>query len=316
MQWSRARIIIISAASGFVLLAAGTAAGAAIAGPVDGQGVIHGCYDSGGNLKVIDSTTSCPKFYTQLNWNQQGPQGQQGQPGAPGAPGAQGPPGPPGPSSLDALNGTVCNGNSPDAGVLKVSYTSGSDAVSFSCVPTTLETLNVTVTGGRFPDDSVTSDVGGISCTKAGEATCSTQMPRDYNVTLTEHPVGDRFTGWSGGGCSGTGTTCTVKMSDTENVTANFVKLDEVTFFWSVPTQDFTNPVLTLSTFPDGPDGSFVSSNEMIVAIADGSQVSVTANDNTGTAIIWGGNCAGTSGNTCTFTLNGDGLVEVAISPT
>jgi hypothetical protein len=43
-------------------------------------GLITGCYDSGGNLKVIDTSTvsSCPKGYTSLNWNQTGPQGPAG----------------------------------------------------------------------------------------------------------------------------------------------------------------------------------------------------------------------------------------------
>ena len=42
-----------------------------------GDGMIHGCYDSGGTVKVIDTskTASCPKSYTALNWNQTGPQG-------------------------------------------------------------------------------------------------------------------------------------------------------------------------------------------------------------------------------------------------
>jgi hypothetical protein len=52
----------------------------------DGSGVIHGCYKTKGTahpLKVIDSavTASCPKGYTNLNWNQTGPQGPEGQAG-------------------------------------------------------------------------------------------------------------------------------------------------------------------------------------------------------------------------------------------
>ncbi len=31
--------------------------------------VIHGCYDSGGNLKVV-SSLPCPKGYTNVDWNQ------------------------------------------------------------------------------------------------------------------------------------------------------------------------------------------------------------------------------------------------------
>jgi hypothetical protein len=45
--------------------------------------IVNGCYDSGGNLKValpLGSTT-CPKGYSALDWNQQGIQGPQGEPG-------------------------------------------------------------------------------------------------------------------------------------------------------------------------------------------------------------------------------------------
>ena len=38
------RSTLISVAAAFALVAGGTAAGAAIAGPVDGSGVIHGCW--------------------------------------------------------------------------------------------------------------------------------------------------------------------------------------------------------------------------------------------------------------------------------
>jgi hypothetical protein len=37
-------------------------------------GVIQGCYDSGGNLKVV-SALPCPKDDTALAWNHQGPEG-------------------------------------------------------------------------------------------------------------------------------------------------------------------------------------------------------------------------------------------------
>jgi hypothetical protein len=65
---------------------AGTVAWAAI--PGDG-GMIQGCYDAGGNLKVV-AALPCPKGYTQLPWNQQGIQGPEGDNGDPGPPGAAG----------------------------------------------------------------------------------------------------------------------------------------------------------------------------------------------------------------------------------
>jgi hypothetical protein len=99
------RRIVITGAAALALVASGTAAGATLAGPVGGDGTIHGCYDSGGNVKVIDASATCPKTYTSLNWSQtgpqgatgpQGPQGPQGPKGDTGAIGSQGPQGPKG----------------------------------------------------------------------------------------------------------------------------------------------------------------------------------------------------------------------------
>jgi hypothetical protein len=78
---------LIAAAVGAVtatVLAGGIAWGA-----IGDGGVIQGCYDAGGNLKVV-SALPCPKGYTSLPWNQQGPKGE---PGPKGDPGSKGDPG-------------------------------------------------------------------------------------------------------------------------------------------------------------------------------------------------------------------------------
>lgn len=67
----------------FVAAAAGAVAASALAGGVawaaipDSGGVIQGCYNNGGNLKVV-SELPCPKGYTLLPWNQEGPKGDPG----------------------------------------------------------------------------------------------------------------------------------------------------------------------------------------------------------------------------------------------
>jgi hypothetical protein len=91
------RTLIIATGAGLGLLAGGTAAGAAIAGPVDSSGTIHGCYSNdavkGSHVVVLqDAGTTCPKNTTAITWNQQG------QPGATGAQGPAGAIGPPGPA--------------------------------------------------------------------------------------------------------------------------------------------------------------------------------------------------------------------------
>ena len=63
----------------------------------DSSGVIHGCYDKKGALRVVDpGTGACVKGENALDWSQQGPAGPQGPPGSTGATGAQGPQGPTG----------------------------------------------------------------------------------------------------------------------------------------------------------------------------------------------------------------------------
>jgi hypothetical protein len=58
----------------------------------------------------------------------------------------------------------------------------------------------------------------GFSCAK----TCNRTFATGATVKLTATPgPNSKFVGWSGGGCSGT-STCTVKMSSDQSVTANF----------------------------------------------------------------------------------------------
>lgn len=109
---------IVAAAAGAIVatVLAGGVAWAAIPGP---SGVIQGCYDSGGNVKVVEALP-CPKGHTPFVWNQQGTQGPKGDTGEPGergpaglpgergdtgAPGAPGAPGEQGPQGLPGQNG-------------------------------------------------------------------------------------------------------------------------------------------------------------------------------------------------------------------
>ena len=77
-------------------------------------------------------------------------------------------------------------------------------------------TLDVMALGSG--SGTVTSSPMGITC----GATCSASFASGTTVTLTARPAaGSAFTGWSGGGCSGTGT-CAVTVSAATTVTATF----------------------------------------------------------------------------------------------
>jgi hypothetical protein len=75
--------------------------------------------------------------------------------------------------------------------------------------------LQVTKTGTS--DGIVTSDVPGINCGN----TCSHNYAAHTVVTLTANPNGAVFKGWTGGGCSGTGT-CVVTTDQAATVSARF----------------------------------------------------------------------------------------------
>jgi hypothetical protein len=96
---SRRDVIAALAGAATVIVLGGGVAWAAI--PATPGGVIQGCYDSGGNVKVVEAPP-CPRGYTALPWNQQGPQGIQGPKGEKGDKGDKGDQGPQG---LQGLKG-------------------------------------------------------------------------------------------------------------------------------------------------------------------------------------------------------------------
>lgn len=64
-------------------------------GAIGDGGVIQGCHDRGGNVKVVNALP-CPRGYEAFQWNVQGDKGDPGVKGDPGAPGPAGPQGEPG----------------------------------------------------------------------------------------------------------------------------------------------------------------------------------------------------------------------------
>jgi type VI secretion system secreted protein Hcp len=79
-----------------VAVALAVAAGVAYATIPGTDGVIHGCYNKAGVLRVIDPTAggACASGETALEWNQQGQAGPPGPPGGPAEP-------------ADAVDGTI-----------------------------------------------------------------------------------------------------------------------------------------------------------------------------------------------------------------
>ena len=180
------------------------------------------------------------------------------------------------------------------------SFTTYSVVFTYSGGPAA-HTLTVSKSGTG--SGSVSSSPAGISC----GSTCSASFAEGAQVTLTGSPsAGSVFAGWSGGGCSGTGT-CTVTLAGDTAVTAAF------------------NPApvthtLTVSKSGSGA-GSVTSSPAGIscgatcsASYLEGSAVTLSAGAAAGSAFAgWsGGGCSGTG--TCTVTLGADRAVTAAFN--
>ncbi len=161
---------------------------------------------------------------------------------------------------------------------------------------------NLSVATAGSGTGTVASAPAGINC----PGDCSESYTADAGVSLTAEPgSGSRFAGWSGGGCSGTGT-CQVTMSSDQAVTATFVA------------------VHTLAVSKSGTGGGSVASSPAGIDCGstcsahfdEGAPVILTATpaaDSTFTG--WsGGGCSGTG--TCTVTMDADKTVTATFNPT
>lgn len=165
-----------------------------------------------------------------------------------------------------------------------------------NAVGPTLQTLTVSKAGAGT--GTVTSVATGISCGTAC-ATANANFPTNATVVLyATAPAGSIFAGWSGGGCSGMATSCTVTMDQAKAVTATFVPP------W----------IITTTT---GANGTSTPGNGTTQPIAPGGTASYTVTPNAGYAPVFGGTCpVGTYvGNTYTTgAITGDCTVNITFT--
>jgi hypothetical protein len=102
--------------------------------------------------------------------------------------------------------------------------------------------LNVTKAGTG--SGTVTSSPAGITC----GSNCTYSYDKSTTVTLNSSAsTGSTFTGWSGGGCSGTGV-CVVSMSSAQSVTATFTLPDlTITNLTVLPLAPYTSDDIHVS---------------------------------------------------------------------
>jgi len=102
-------------------VAGSTTAYAAVTGPIDSSGVIHGCYVNtpvNGLLTIhlVTAGTPCLAGMTAITWNQQGPAGATGPQGPAGPAGPQGPKGDTGPQGPKGDTGAAGAAGAPGTG--------------------------------------------------------------------------------------------------------------------------------------------------------------------------------------------------------
>jgi uncharacterized delta-60 repeat protein len=201
-----------------------------------------------------------------------------------------------GPGDLDEANAMAVASN---GRIVLAGQADGDIAVvRYAGDPVTGRTLTVQTAGTGTGGVTGT----GISC--GGD--CSEIYPDGTQVTLTASaPAGSAFTGWSGGGCSGTGT-CQTTMSADKTVTATFTHV-------AVPQH-------ALVVSRDGTGAGSVAGNGIACpsdcsgAYDEGTVVSLTATADAGSTFTgWtGGGCSGTG--TCSVTINADRTVTATFT--
>jgi len=125
--------------------------------------------------------------------------------------------------TLNADGSFVYTSDADQCGIDSFTYhaTDGADDSNSATVTiSVICTHELTVVLDGSGEGSVSSASAGISCGD-GDTDCGEIYVENTVVTLTATAVAGYFAGWSGAGCSGTGT-CTVTMDNAQAVTATF----------------------------------------------------------------------------------------------
>jgi hypothetical protein len=154
----------------------------------------------------------------------------------------------------------------------------------------TLETRNLDVSKDGTGSGSVSSSPAGIDC----GATCSLAFDYGTVVTLTATPAASSdFTGWTGAGCTGTGT-CIVTMDAARSVTATFTLKTE--------TLDVSTGGTGTGSVTSSPAGIDCGAT-CLTGFDYGTVVGLTATPDADSMFVgWTGDCTGTGA--CSVTLD------------
>ncbi len=175
---------------------------------------------------------------------------------------------------------------------------SATAATNTSCTVTITGNTTVSATFVRASTYTLTTKTASTGTVTATGTIAVNPIASAYTagtvVTLTANPgTGAALSSWSGGGCTGSATTCQVTMSANQTVTATFVS-----------TLSYN---LTVST--SGTGTGTLSASPFATAYAPGTVVTLTAHADSGSAFTgWNGACSGTA-STCSVTMSANRAV-------
>jgi hypothetical protein len=193
-------------------------------------------------------------------------------------------------SSFNGWAGGGCSGTGNCIVMMNVSQT----------VTATFTLLQYNLTVNRTGNGNVTSSPAGISC--GGD--CSQTYDHGTEVSLsTSADPGWVFAGWSGSGCSGTGS-CQVTMDGAKTVSATFLERF---------TLDVTKSGTGSGTVTSSPSG-INCGGDCTNDYTDGQLVTLTATVSSGSTFGGWTGCDSPSGNQCTMTMNADKTVNAAFT--
>ncbi len=187
----------------------------------------------------------------------------------------------------------------PNAASNFTSWSGACSGSSPSCQVTMTQTQNVTATFTLIPPKTlgVLKQGNGTVMSSPLGINCGSDCQESYNfntsVTLSAYPATDyTFAGWNGVGCSGTGT-CTITMSNDENVMATF---------------DYDPEVYPLTVNKNGTGTGQITGqgincgSDCIESHNAKTLVNLTATPTADSSFVgWGGACSGTG--TCQVTM-------------
>jgi hypothetical protein len=136
----------------------------------DASGVLHGCYNAQGTLRVIDSpSVACKNGETAIPWNQRGITGAKGMTGARGPTGLKGHTGASGPSGVRGPSGTNgINGQNGADGVTGATGPTGHKGPTGAPGPSSLDTTTIASQPVDVPPHVVNPAVSATATCPAG----------------------------------------------------------------------------------------------------------------------------------------------------